>query len=116
MNSLFPGRDQEAGTDESFDLMLKEAFRSERMPAPPVRVEHKAPPEKTPLPPLLKVYWVLIALLLLLLLAALCNRRQEIPHAGPPATVQPTPASTPSSISPARPVFLPGREPLLSPG
>jgi hypothetical protein len=89
MNSLFPGRDQEAGTDAAFDAMLKSALeRSEGAPVAQPRhaslddrilpgVERRAPPEKTPLPPLLKVYWVLIALLLLLVLAALSNRRQE---------------------------------------
>ena len=89
MNSLFPGRDQEAGTDAAFDAMLQRALeRSERAPIAQPRhaafddrikrgVERIAPPEKTPLPPLLRAYWVLIALGLLLLLAALSNHRQE---------------------------------------
>jgi hypothetical protein len=117
---LFPGRDVHAGTDPAFDSMLREALGSERMPeqVPPDeriirRVQRKAPPEKTPLPPLLKVYWVLIALLLLLLLAALCNRRQETSSTAP-ATVQLEPASTPSvNSSPTRPVFLPQSGPAV---
>jgi hypothetical protein len=126
MNSLFPGRDQEAGTDAAFDAMLE---RSEGAPIAEARhaslddrikrgVERMAPPEKTPLPPLLKAYWVLIALLLLLLLAALCTRRQETssrapasiqpaPAIEPTPALPPTPAGTPSSVSPSRPVFLP---------
>jgi hypothetical protein len=99
MNSLFPGRDPQAGTDAAFDAMLKSALeRSEGAPVAQPRhaslddriirgVERRTPPEKTPLAPLLKVYWVLIALLLLLLLAALCNRRQETSSRAP-ATVQ----------------------------
>jgi hypothetical protein len=130
MNSLFPGRDQEAGTDAAFDAMLQRALeRSERAPIAQPRhaafddrikrgVERIAPPEKTPLPPLLRAYWVLIALGLLLLLAALSNHRQETsstapasiqpaPAIQPTPVLPPTPASTPSSVSPARPVFLP---------
>jgi hypothetical protein len=62
---LFPGRDLHAGTDESFDAMLREALGSEMAPeslaeARPVplderiirRVERMAPPkERTPLRP-----------------------------------------------------------------
>jgi hypothetical protein len=124
MNSLFPGRDQEAGTDAAFDAMLKSALeRSEGAPVAQPRhaslddriirgVQRRAPPEKTPLPPLLKVYWVLIALLLLLVLAALSNRRQQTSSSRTsdspterqqleptPALFRPTPASTPSSVT-----------------
>ena len=107
MNSLFPGRDPQAGTDAAFDAMLKSALeRSEGAPVAQPRhaalldrikrgVERRAPPEKTPLPPLLKVYWVLIALGLLLILAALCNRRQQTSSTAS-ASIQPAPAIQPT--------------------
>jgi hypothetical protein len=113
MNSLFPGRDQEAGTDAAFDAMLQSALeRSEGAPIAQPRyaalddrikrgVERRVPPEKTLLPPLLRASWVLIALLLLLLLAGLCNRRQETSSTAP-ASIQPAPASQPTPALPPR--------------
>jgi hypothetical protein len=42
---LFPGRDVHAGTDESLDAMLEEAFRSERM-SEPLGENIRVPPDE----------------------------------------------------------------------
>jgi hypothetical protein len=81
MSALFPGRDPAAGTDERFDSMLKQAFEPSlyhepalsparllegRTIQPPAEAEHQ---ERTPIPPLIKAYWLVGGLLLLLLIS-----------------------------------------------
>ena len=84
MESLFPGRDPRAGTDAKLDALLGEALHSQ-WPAPGSRPQPEPPTvylriAHTPIPPLLKAYWALCALLLALIQMG-CDANRLAPQA-----------------------------------
>jgi len=83
LEPLFQGRDAQAGTEADFDGMLEQTFAREQQALEKPRPPGSSSPEKpsvvyirtahTPLPPLLKAYWVACVALLLALIQIGCD-------------------------------------------
>jgi len=107
MNSLFPGRDPQAGTDAKLDALLEQALRSQRSASScrqPTASPQTQPPAAhvwtadTPIPPLLKPYWAVFAVLLLALIQMGCEANRLAPHASASSAAKPTHSSLPAKL------------------
>jgi hypothetical protein len=88
MESLFPRRDPQAGTDAELDALLEEALRAQRSASscrrPPASPQTQPPAAHvrtadTPIPPLLKACWAVCAALLLALIQMGCEANRLAP-------------------------------------